>query len=81
MAGIVTLVIDAGVVLGLPSPSLVPALTLALEMGLEAAMLNKFLASGVLQRGRGIKQNKKKKNTCSYKKTGYYKDVDSKWTV
>lgn len=49
MAGIVMLHIDAGAGLGLPSLTALPAL--AMKMGLEAAMLNKFLALAVFQRG------------------------------
>lgn len=58
VAGIVMLAIDFGAGLGLPSSTALPALALALEMGLEAALLNKFLASAVLQRGRKKKTTK-----------------------
>lgn len=58
MAGIVMLAIDAGAGLELPSSTFLPALALALGMGLEAALLNKFLASVMLQKE--ITQNKKK---------------------
>lgn len=50
--------IDAGVRLGLPSSTALPAL--AVEMGLEAAMLYKFLALVTLKRGREKQTNKKK---------------------
>lgn len=53
VAGRLMLAIDAGAQRGLPSSTALPALALALELGLEAAVLNKFLASLVLQRGRG----------------------------
>lgn len=53
MAGGVVLAIDAGAERALPSSTALPALALALQLGLEAAVLNKFLASLVLQRGRG----------------------------
>lgn len=52
MAGILMETIDAGAGLGLPSSTALPTLTLALEIGLEAALLNKFLATAALQRGR-----------------------------
>lgn len=61
VAGIVMLAIDAGAGLRLPSSSALPALALALKMGLEAALLNKLLASAVLQRGRR-KQKQKNNN-------------------
>lgn len=57
VAGIVMLAIDAGAGLELPSSTVLPALALALGMGLEAALLNKFLASVMLQKE--ITQNKK----------------------
>lgn len=59
VAGIVMLAIHAEAVLGLPSSTALPALALALETGLEAALLSKFLARALLQRG------KKKKTTES----------------
>lgn len=54
MAGTVTLDIDVGAGLGLPSSTALPAL--ALEMGLEAAMLYKILASVTLNRETENKQ-------------------------
>lgn len=59
VAGTVMSAIDAGAGTCLPSSTALPALALALEMGLEAALLNKFLASAVLQRGRGGKKTNK----------------------
>lgn len=44
-AGIDLLAIAAGAEVGLPSPAALPAVALALEVGLEAAMLYKFMAS------------------------------------
>lgn len=56
VAGIVMLAIDAGAGLGLPNSTALPTLALALEMGLEAALLNKFMASAELQRGKKKQQ-------------------------
>lgn len=50
------LAVEAGAALGLPSCNALPALALALEMGLEASLLNKFLASVVIQIEREEKQ-------------------------
>lgn len=60
MASIVMLAIDAGAGLGVPSSTALPALALALKMGLEASLLNKFLALAVLQ-----SQKEKKTTTGS----------------
>lgn len=57
VAGMVMLAIDAGAELGLPSATALPAMDLAMEMSLEAALLNKFLASAVLQRKEKTKKD------------------------
>lgn len=45
------LAVEAGAGLGLPCSAALPDLALASKTGLEAALLNKFLASTVHQRG------------------------------
>lgn len=61
--GSVMLAVEAGAALGLPSCNALPALALALEMGLEASLLNKFLASVVIQ----IEREKNNKHTSTEK--------------
>lgn len=66
VTGSVTYAAEAGAELGLPSCNALPALALALEMVLEAALLNKFLASTTVQIENGKKQQthlEKKKTT------------------
>lgn len=49
MTGNITYAAEAGAELGLPSCNALPALALAQEMVLEAALLNTFLASTAVQ--------------------------------
>lgn len=53
------LAVEAGAGLGLPCSVALPDLALATKKGLEAALLNKFLASTVHQRGRKNTNTKK----------------------
>lgn len=63
-AGIVVLAVDGGAGLGLPSPAAVPASALALESGLEASLLNKFMTSVMFERGEE-KQTEKNNNPAA----------------
>lgn len=65
VTGIVTYAAEAGAELGLPSCNALPALALALGMVLEAALLNKFLASTTVQ----IEKGKNNKHISREKKT------------
>lgn len=65
VTGSVTYAAEAGAELGLPSCNALPALALALEMVLEAALLNKILASATVQ----IEKGKNNKHISREKKT------------
>ena len=69
LAGIVLLAIDASAGLRLPSSTALPAMALALEKVLEAALLSKFMALVVLQ----MRRKNKYKTTGSQNQMLWHK--------